>query len=312
MYHFARQWRGDRPVPARFREGPLQIFSSIEHLRGRLDDERRQNRSVGFVPTMGYLHEGHMKLVADAKAGNDVVVVSIFVNPLQFGENEDFSRYPRDLERDCAMLEQAGVDFVFAPEVADMYPRPAETTVDVRDLGSQLEGEVRPGHFAGVSTVVTKLFNIVGPCSAYFGEKDFQQLQIIRRMVEDLNQPVRVVGVPTVREPDGLAFSSRNSYLSAEERAAAAIVPRALAEAERLVASGERDVAFLEAAVTAFIESEPLARPEVVAIRDPDTLKPIETMSAKPALLLLFVRFGHTRLLDNRLLHAKATQGVPS
>jgi pantoate--beta-alanine ligase len=253
---------------------------------------------------MGYLHEGHMTLVARAKAENDIVATSIFVNPLQFGANEDLSKYPRDLARDSAMLEAAGVDYVFAPGVADMYPRPMETVVDVPSIGRQLEGEVRPGHFAGVCTVVTKLFNIVQPDNAYFGEKDYQQLLIVKRMVEDLAQPVNVVGVPTVREADGLAMSSRNVYLSPEERRAAAIVPKALDEANRLLANGLTDPAEIEIGLTTFLSTEPLAKPEVIALRDPDTLERIATISKKPVLLLLFVRFGSTRLLDNRILTA--------
>jgi pantoate--beta-alanine ligase len=250
---------------------------------------------------MGYLHEGHMTLVARARAENDVVVTSIFVNPLQFGANEDLAKYPRDLARDSAMLEKGGVDFIFAPSVEDMYPRKIETVVDVPSLGRQLEGEVRPGHFAGVCTVVTKLFNIVGAERAYFGEKDYQQLQIIRQMTDDLNQPIEVVGVPTVRDHDSLALSSRNVYLTPDERRAAAVVPKALDEAQRLIDAGQRDPAQLEAQITDFISAEPLARPEVVALRDPRTLARLETIEGD-ALLLLFVRFGTTKLLDNRIL----------
>jgi pantoate--beta-alanine ligase len=208
------------------------------------------------------------------------------------------------------MLEAEGVHYLFAPGVADMYPRPMETVVDVPKLGAELEGSVRPGHFAGVATVVTKLFNIAGPDRAYFGEKDFQQLTIIRRMVDDMAQPVEVIGVPTVREADGLACSSRNVYLTAEERAAAVIVPRALEEAERLIAAGETDAKRLEEGVAAFIRSEPLARPEVVAVRDPETLAEIDRVGGKPVLLLLFVRFGGTKLLDNRVLGPKNAKKV--
>jgi pantoate--beta-alanine ligase len=282
----------------------VQIISTIAAMREHLRDLRRAGRSIGLVPTMGYLHDGHMALVGRARADNDVVVTSIFVNPLQFGKNEDLSKYPRDMARDSAMLEAGRVDFVFAPDVAEMYPRPMETVVDVPSLGSMLEGEVRPGHFAGVATVVTKLFNIVQPDRAYFGEKDFQQLQIIRRMVEDLALPVEVVGMPTVREADGLAQSSRNVYLSADERRAAVIVPKALDEAERLLAAGLRDPREIEKRLTAFLSSEPLARPEVVAIRNPETLAPLDAVGDLPVLLLLFVRFGTTRLLDNRVLTA--------
>ncbi len=280
----------------------MDIVSNIAVLRERLAAQRRAGRSIGLVPTMGYLHVGHMQLVARAKADNDVSVVSIFVNPLQFGANEDLARYPRDLKRDAAMLREAGVDFLFAPEVSDMYPRPMETVVDVPTLGAELEGAVRPGHFAGVATVVTKLFNIVQPDSAYFGEKDYQQVAVIGRMVEDLAQPVRVVPVPTVREADGLACSSRNVYLTPEQRRAAVIVPKTLIEAERLYREGLRDVAAFEAALRAFVATEPLAKPDVVAIRDPETLKPIATLGDKPALLALFIQIGQTRLLDNGLI----------
>lgn len=282
----------------------MQTVSTISAMRACLHSLRRDGKRVGLVPTMGYLHEGHMTLVGRARADNDAVVTSIFVNPLQFGANEDLSKYPRDLARDSAMLEAAGVDILFAPGVTDMYPRPMQTVVDVPRIGGQLEGEVRPGHFAGVSTVVTKLFNIVQPDNAYFGEKDFQQLLIIKRMVEDLAQPVNVIGVPTVREADGLAMSSRNVYLSPEERRAAAIVPRALEEADRLLASGLTDAAEIERRVMAFLKTEPLAQPEVVAIRDADTLERLTTLAGRPALLLLFVRFGNTKLLDNRILTA--------
>ena len=279
----------------------MQVISTVSGLRSALASLRRAGKSVGLVPTMGYLHDGHMQLVARARAENDVVVTSIFVNPLQFGANEDLAKYPRDLERDSAMLREGKVDFLFAPTVEDMYPRKIESVVDVPTLGRQLEGEVRPGHFAGVATVVTKLFNIVGADRAYFGEKDYQQLQIVRRMVEDLNAPVEVVGVPTVRDHDGVALSSRNVYLTAEERAAAVVVPHALGEAQRLLDSGFRDPDALEKQVTAFIAAEPLARPEVVAVRDPHTLERMGTID-RNALLLLFVRFGTTRLLDNRVL----------
>ncbi len=286
----------------------MKTITNIAELRAALAEHRRAGKTIGLVPTMGYLHVGHMELVRRARGENDVVIASIFVNPLQFGPNEDLAKYPRDLARDETMLTEGGVDFLFAPGVADMYPHPMETVVDLPKLGSELEGSVRPGHFAGVATVVTKLFNIVQPDRAYFGEKDFQQLQIISRMVEDLAQPVTVIGVPTVREADGLACSSRNVYLTVDERRAAAIVPKALDEAERLIASGVTDPEAVEKGVTEFLSSEPLARPEVVALRDPQTLEPISEIGEKPVLLLLFVRFGTTKLLDNRVIAPKSAR----
>jgi len=291
MRRAARPWRSI-----------METVSTIAALRERLAIHRRAGKSIGLVPTMGYLHAGHMELVSRARAENDIVVVSIFVNPLQFGANEDLAKYPRDLERDSAMLRDGKVDFLFAPGVSDMYPRPMETVVDVPKLGSELEGAVRPGHFAGVATVVTKLFNIVQPDIAYFGEKDYQQVVIIRRMVEDLAQPVRVVPVPTVRDADGLALSSRNVYLSKEERAAAVIVPKTLTEAERLYRQGMDDPAAFEAALRAFIAEEPLAPAEVVAVCHPDTLEPLTRLQGEPILIALFIRIGATRLLDNRVI----------
>jgi pantoate--beta-alanine ligase len=287
----------------------MEIVTTIAALRQKLAPRRRAGQVIGFVPTMGYLHQGHLSLVGRAKSENDVTVVSIFVNPLQFGKNEDLEKYPRDLARDSAMLEEAGVDFLFAPGVEDMYPGPMQTVVDLPKLGSELEGEARPGHFAGVATVVTKLFNIVQPDAAYFGEKDYQQVTIIQKMVEDLAQPVRVVPVPTVREADGLACSSRNVYLSPAERAAAVIVPKTLAEAERLLLTGIRDVATLEARLIDFLRTEPRAEPEVVAIRDPRTLERIETVQGN-ALVLLYVRFDKTKLLDNRIIGQAAATGM--
>lgn len=288
----------------------MQIITTVAALRDALAALRRAGKSVGFVPTMGYLHIGHLTLVGRARAENDATIVSIFVNPLQFGANEDLAKYPRDLARDSALLEAAGVDLLFAPEAAEMYPRPMATIVDVPALGSQLEGEVRPGHFAGVATVVTKLFNLVQPQRAYFGEKDYQQVTLIKRMVEDLAQPVAVIAVPTVREADGLACSSRNVYLSPGERAAAVIVPNALAEAERLHAAGCTDPAEMEAHLRRFIATEPLAVPEVVAVRHPETLEPVTSLRTGPALVALFVRIGTTRLLDNRVIGRADTLGA--
>ncbi|MBB4953249.1 pantoate--beta-alanine ligase [Agrobacterium vitis] len=285
----------------------METITSIAALRQKLAPYRRKGDAIGFVPTMGYLHEGHLTLVAKARAENAITVVSIFVNPLQFGKNEDLAAYPRDLARDSAMLQAAGVDYLFAPGVEDMYPRPMETVVDLPKLGGELEGAARPGHFAGVATVVTKLFNIVQPDAAYFGEKDYQQVAIIRRMVEDLAQPVRIVPVSTVREADGLACSSRNVYLSERERAAAVIVPKALDEALKLRRSGIVGPTAMEAALTAFIAHEPLAKAEIVAVRHPDTLAPLERLD-QPFLVLLFVRIGKTKLLDNRVISLDAIE----
>lgn len=279
----------------------MQIIHTIDELRNLIAAKRKTGASVGFVPTMGYLHAGHMELVRYACTDNDLTIVSVFLNPLQFGANEDLSKYPRDLERDAALLRAGGVDVLFAPSVAEMYPQPMQTVVDVPTLGAQLEGEVRPGHFAGVTTVVSKLFNIVQPDRAYFGEKDFQQVVVIKRMVEDLLIPVEVVAVPTVRESDGLAYSSRNSYLSEAERQAAIIVPQALQLAQKLLAEGTLDAAGLEQALTDFIKAEPLAEPEVVAVRNPHTLERVISLDGADLLVALFVRVGTTRLLDNRV-----------
>ncbi len=286
----------------------MRTVRTTAELRDQLGAHRRDGKTIGFVPTMGFLHVGHMELVRHALAENEVSVVSIFVNPLQFGANEDLAKYPRDLQRDSAMLDAAGVDILFAPDVSEMYPRPMLTVVDVPALGNQLEGEVRPGHFAGVATVVTKLFNLVQPDRAYFGEKDYQQVALIKRMVEDLAQPVRVVAVPTVRETDGLACSSRNVYLSERERAAAVVVPNALEEAERLYAKGYDSPEELEAALKQFIATEPLATPEVVAVRHPETLERLSSLQSAPALVALFVRVGTTRLLDNKIIGLKSVK----
>ncbi|KGE02453.1 pantoate--beta-alanine ligase [Rhizobium sp. YS-1r] len=285
----------------------MRVIQAIDELRDSLRLQAKPGKRVGFVPTMGYLHAGHMELVSRARAENDIVVTSIFVNPLQFGANEDLSRYPRDLPRDSSMLEAAGVDILFAPGGEDMYPRPMLTVVDVPDLGRELEGAVRPGHFAGVATVVCKLFNIVQPQTAYFGEKDYQQVVIIKRMVEDLALPVRVIAVPTVRDTDGLALSSRNVYLSEVERRAAAIVPRTLDEAERLVRSGQTDPVRLEEMLREFIGREPLANAEVVAVRDASTLQPVALID-ELVVVALFVRIGSTRLLDNRVIGRRGVQ----
>ncbi|WP_448592209.1 pantoate--beta-alanine ligase [Thermoflexus hugenholtzii] len=255
----------------------------------------------GFVPTMGYLHEGHLSLVRRARAENDRVAVSIFVNPTQFGPHEDYARYPRDLERDLRLLEPLGVDLVFVPSVEEMYPPGFQTWVIVEEVSRPLEGASRPGHFRGVATVVAKLFNILQPDRAYFGQKDAQQTVVIRRMVQDLNIPVEIVICPTVREPDGLAMSSRNTYLSPEERRAATVLFRALQAAKARYEAGERDAERLREAMREVIRAEPLARIDYVSVAHPETLQELEQVEG-PALLSLAVYIGTTRLIDNIML----------
>jgi pantoate--beta-alanine ligase len=248
---------------------------------------------------MGYLHEGHLSLVRRARAENASVVVSLFVNPTQFGPHEDFRSYPRDLERDVGLLRGIGVDVAFAPDVDEMYAAGASTFVEVAGLSTLLEGAARPGHFRGVATVVSKLFHLVEPQRAYFGEKDFQQLRLIQCMVRDLLLPIDVIGCATVREPDGLALSSRNVYLNAAERQAATSLSRALFEAQARVRAGERDAARLHAFVRSCLEREPLARIDYVAVAHPDTVQPVTTIGPEGAQVCLAVWIGKTRLIDN-------------
>lgn len=257
---------------------------------------------VGVVPTMGFLHEGHRSLMRRARAECATVVATIFVNPTQFGPNEDFARYPRDEERDLAICGAEGVDIVFAPGVEEMYPGGAETTVSVGSLSRILEGAARPGHFDGVATVVTKLFTITQADRGYFGQKDAQQLMVIRRLVEDLRLPVEVIGCPIVREADGLALSSRNVYLQPEERAQALSLSRGLRAAEAAWAAGQRDAETLRRLVRAEIEAQPLAAIDYVSLADQRTLTEQAGPVTAPALLSLAVRFGATRLIDNVLL----------
>jgi pantoate--beta-alanine ligase len=274
------------------------LVAHQRELRSALEGERSRRRTVGFVPTMGFLHDGHASLMAQAREHNDVVVASIFVNPLQFGPSEDLEDYPRDLHRDIGLTERLGVDLLFVPEADEMYPEPMRTAVQVDELSSVLEGATRPGHFAGVATVVAKLFNIVGRCRAYFGEKDFQQLAVIRRMVRDLSFPVDVVGCATVREVDGLALSSRNTYLAPDERAAAPVVYRALQAGRAAILAGERDAKTVHDLMAAIVEAEPLARLDYVAVVDADSLQVPELLAGNLRLLAA-VRFGRARLIDN-------------
>ena len=276
----------------------MRTVTTVAALRATLDAERAAGRSVGFVPTMGYLHAGHTSLMDAARAAHDVVVTSIFVNPLQFAPGEDLDSYPRDLSRDTALAEQHGVDVLFVPSTAEMYPRPIRTTVSVAGAAEGFESATRPTHFAGVATVVAKLFSIVGPCSAYFGEKDFQQLAVVRQMAHDLSMPVEVVGCPTVRDPDGLALSSRNAYLSAEERAAAPVVHAALIAGRAAVEAGERDPARAVAAMAAVVAGEPLAELDYAAVVDAATFAVPDPLEGSLRLLIA-VRFRSARLIDN-------------
>ena len=254
--------------------------------------------SLGLVPTMGYLHRGHMTLVERASSENDSVAASIFVNPTQFGPDEDFTSYPRDLDRDLKVLDEAGVSLVFTPTPEEMYHPGSDTRVDPGPVANLHEGASRPGHFIGVATVVSKLFHIVQPDRAYFGQKDAQQLVIIRRMARDLDFPLEVVGVPTVREPDGLAISSRNVYLNPEERQAAAVLWKALSRAQELCNQGIRSCPDIKNEMSRIIASEPLARLDYATIAHPDTLELLQT-AQNGALALLAVHIGSTRLIDN-------------
>jgi pantoate--beta-alanine ligase len=257
--------------------------------------------SVGFVPTMGYLHEGHLALVKQARTENSVVVVSIFVNPTQFGPTEDFKTYPRDTERDLALLEKERTDIVFMPSAEEMYPERFSSWVEVEKVTDRLEGSCRPGHFKGVATVVAKLFNIVEPARSYFGQKDAQQALVIKKMTADLNMNLEVIAAPTVRESDGLAMSSRNVYLNPQERQAATVLVKALTLARNLWGKGERNAETIRQEMTSLISSEPLAKIEYVSIADTQTLEELSKIDG-PALASLAVRIGKTRLMDNMVL----------
>jgi pantoate--beta-alanine ligase len=276
----------------------VQVTTTIAETRAVLDAARRDGRTVGLFPTMGYLHEGHASLMRRAREECDVVVVSIFVNPLQFAAGEDLATYPRDFARDSALAESIGVDVVFAPSVEEMYPVPAITSVSVAELAATMEGASRPTHFAGVATVVAKLFNIAGPCRAYFSEKDFQQLTIVQRMALDLSFPVEVVACPFVREPDGLAMSSRNVYLTPEERAAAPVLLRALQAGVAAILAGERDPDVVADLVAEMITAEPWAELDYVEVVDAASLTRPDVLAGEIRLLTA-ARFGRPRLLDN-------------
>jgi pantoate--beta-alanine ligase len=283
----------------------LKIFTSIAEMRNACRAARRAGKRLGFVPTMGALHEGHLSLVRAARASCEVVAASIFVNPTQFGPSEDLAKYPRSFERDRDLLEREGVELLFAPPVEEMYPPGAVTWVTVEELSSKLDGRSRPGHFRGVTTVVAKLFHIVEPDVAFFGQKDAAQLAIVRRMVRDLNLLVEIVGCPIVREPDGLAMSSRNAYLDPEQRKQAVALHRSLEQVRRLVRSGERKTAKLAAAGRAEFSGESGVRLDYFEIVDPDTLDPVEDVS-EGALVAVAASVGSTRLIDNLVLERPA------
>lgn len=279
----------------------MHVVTTLEELRAA---RAALTGALGLVPTMGYLHAGHLALVQRARAECAHVAVSIFVNPTQFGPAEDLSRYPRDLPRDLALLAEAGADLVWTPTPEVMYPPGFQTWVTVDEVTKPLEGKARPTHFRGVSTVVAKLFNAFTPQRAYFGQKDAQQVVVIKRMVRDLNFPLEVVVCPTVREPDGLALSSRNAYLNPEERQAATVLHRALHAAQAAFEAGERDGEALRAIMSSTLAREPLAREEYVSVADPDTLAELPTLTDR-ALLSLAVRLGKTRLIDNLVLSTR-------
>ena len=276
----------------------MQIAETIKDVREQVKVWKREGLSVGLVPTMGYLHEGHKSLIDKAVEENDRVVVSVFVKPIQFGPSEDLASYPRDLERDGKICEEAGADLVFHPADGEMYFEDFCTFVDMDDLTKGLCGKSRPTHFRGVCTVVSKLFHIVAPDRAYFGQKDAQQLAVVRRMVRDLNFDLEIVGCPIVREADGLAKSSRNTYLNEEERKAAVILHRALSEGERLLQAGEKSAEKIVAAIRNTIEGEALARIDYVEVVDWDTLKPVDQIQGE-VLAAVAVYIGKTRLIDN-------------
>ncbi len=284
-----------------FARPPFEIFRDPAAMRARAEDLRRDGRRIVVVPTMGALHEGHLSLLRAGRARGDILILTIFVNPTQFGPNEDLAKYPRDEAGDLAKARACGIDLAFCPEVPAMYPPGAQTFVEVRELQQPMCGARRPGHFAGVATVVTKLFHVTQPHVAVFGEKDYQQLAIIRRMVRDLDFGIEIVGVPIMREPDGLAMSSRNAYLSKEQRESALSLSRGLAAAEARYQAGERDVAALIAASRGPLEAARDVRIDYVELRNADDLSQVSRADA-PVVLAVAAFVGTTRLIDNRVL----------
>jgi len=280
----------------------MKICSTIPEARAACRDARASRKRLGLVPTMGALHEGHLSLVRAAKAQCDSVAVSIFVNPTQFGPTEDLSKYPRQFDRDCQLLEKEGIEILFAPSVEEIYPNGAVTWVFVEGLSEKLDGRSRPGHFRGVATIVAKLFNIIEPDAAFFGQKDAAQLAVIRRMVRDLNFPVEIVACPIVREPDGLAMSSRNAYLNREERSRSLVLRRSLQQVQQEFQAGEKIAGKLVSAAKEVFAREPQVTLAYFEIVDPDTLDPVEQISQK-TLVAVAAYVGSTRLIDNLVLN---------
>jgi pantoate--beta-alanine ligase len=280
----------------------VEIIETAREMQEKADALRRSGVSIGFVPTMGALHEGHLSLIRGARSECRSVVVSIFVNPTQFAPGEDYRQYPRNFQGDCGKAEAAGADIIFHPSVEEMYPPEASTVVKVQELSEVMCGRSRPGHFCGVASVVTKLFNIAKPHRAYFGEKDYQQLVIVRKMARDLDMDLTVVGMPTIREEDGLAMSSRNAYLNPEERRSAVVLFRSLKYAGERVARGEKDAEAVIQGAREMIESEPYTSIDYAVVVDPETLQGIKEM-VRPARMALAVKVGKTRLIDNIALH---------
>ena len=276
----------------------MQIIADISKMQGVSKNVKISGKTIGCVPTMGFFHKGHISLMEASVAENDLTVVSLFVNPTQFGENEDFDTYPRDLDRDSKLAEEVGVDVLFVPEARAMYPGDFCTFVEVSGLTEVMCGASRPGHFRGVTTVISKLFNIIGPHRAYFGQKDAQQALVIKRMVEDLNFPLEVKIMPTIRETDGLAMSSRNTYLTEEERQAALVIPQSLAEGKALLEKGERKGSRIVEGIAAIIQGQPLARIDYIVVKDAATLKDVEKVRGS-VLVAVAVWIGNTRLIDN-------------
>jgi pantoate--beta-alanine ligase len=278
----------------------MRTITTVKEMQD-VSNELRKDKKIAFVPTMGYLHEGHLALVKKSRELGDIVVASIFINPTQFGPNEDLAKYPRDFDRDAILLEQEKTDIIFFPDSKEIYPKGYSTYVQVRDLQNHLCGKSRAGHFVGVATVVAKLFNIVKPHFAVFGQKDYQQLKVIERMVQDLNMDIEIIGFPTVREQDGLAMSSRNTYLSQDERSRALLISASLAEAERLFRNGTREAALIQREVERVLKSKEGVDIEYVSITDPDTLEDVKQIKDK-VLVAIACHVGKTRLIDNKVL----------